>query len=42
MDEAAIGVAKAASGQYRPAIVDGKPAAGCFQFAITFMAQKPQ
>jgi hypothetical protein len=40
MDEAANRLAKSASGQYRPAIVDGKPAAGCFQLAITFKAQK--
>jgi hypothetical protein len=42
MDEAATGLAKGASGRYRPAMVDGKPAAGCFQFAVTFKAQKPQ
>jgi Gram-negative bacterial TonB protein C-terminal len=42
MDEAANTIAKGASGQYRPAMVDGKPVAGCFQLAITFKAQKPE
>jgi hypothetical protein len=43
MDEAANTIAKGASGQYRPAMVDGKPVAGCFQLAITFKAApKPE
>jgi outer membrane biosynthesis protein TonB len=40
VDEAASRLAKSGSGQYRPAMVDGKPAGGCFQFAITFKSQQ--
>jgi hypothetical protein len=42
MDDAANTIAKGASGQYHPPMVDDKPAAGCFQLAITFRAQKPE
>jgi len=40
VDEAASRLAKSGSGQYRPAMADGKPAGGCFRFAITFKSQQ--
>ena len=36
LDQAAVRLAQAASGKYQPAVEDGKPAQGCFDFGIRF------
>jgi hypothetical protein len=40
VDSGAVKVARAGSGRYKPASVQGKPQSGCFRFAINFRRQE--
>jgi len=40
LDQAALRVARAASGRYQPATVDGKPVKSCTKFRIRFQLKK--